>query len=62
LPLDREALVAWSGSVSYLPRPGAPSHASMIAALDEAFEQHQDRGVVKLDFAAIGYCYALPLQ
>jgi SAM-dependent methyltransferase len=62
ISLDHEALVAWSGSVSYLPRPGAPSHASMITALDEAFAQHQERGVVKLDFEAIGYCYALPTR
>jgi len=60
LVLDRDALDAWTASVSYLPRAGAPGHAAMIAALQACFDEHQQGGRVKLDFDAIAYVFTLP--
>lgn len=57
LVLDEDALVAWSASISYLPRPGAPGHREMTDSLRSLFAQHQEHGVVKLRFELVTFSY-----
>jgi SAM-dependent methyltransferase len=58
--LDREGLRARLRSSSYTPAPGHPSHAPMLAALDELFDAHQSDGYVTVEYDATMDVGALP--
>ncbi len=55
LALDRERLQALAESTSYLPQPETPAHPLMTQTLDQAFEAHQQAGVVTLDYVTYAY-------
>ena len=50
LAFTRERLHALAGSVSYLPAPGSPNHASLVRDLDDAFDRHAQAGRVSLQY------------
>lgn len=46
--LDLEAFLARISSLSWMPRPGAPGHAEMEAALRRLFARHEQGGFVEM--------------
>jgi SAM-dependent methyltransferase len=48
--LDFEALQGRTESSSYMPRSGTPGHPSMLRAIEELFETHNEDGTVSLDY------------
>lgn len=48
--LDRVGLRGRLLSSSYAPKSGHPAHESMLAALDELFDQCQSNGAVRMDY------------
>lgn len=46
--LRREDLLALAGSASYLPAPGDPRHAAMVAALNALFDVHAKDDAVQM--------------
>lgn len=46
--LEHEDLLALAGSASYLPAPGDPRHAAMVAALNALFDSNAKNGVVQM--------------
>lgn len=46
--LRREDLLALAGSASYLPAPGDPRHAAMVAALNALFDVHAKDNAVQM--------------
>lgn len=48
--LTREELQALVGSASYMPAPGQPRHADMLAALHALFEAHETGGRVHMHY------------
>jgi SAM-dependent methyltransferase len=48
--LDREGLIGRVLSASYAPEPGSPGHDTMIAALDDLFQRHENAGEVVLHY------------
>ena len=43
-------LAALAGSASYLPAPGQPRHAELMAALRALFESHAEGGTIDMRY------------
>jgi SAM-dependent methyltransferase len=48
--MDWAALAALAGSASYLPAPGAPRHAELMAALRALFDANASGGVIEMRY------------
>ncbi len=53
--LDWDALQARLNSSSYVPEPGHPEHAPMLAHLRQLFDRHQQEGRVRFDYDTLLY-------
>jgi SAM-dependent methyltransferase len=53
--LDRAGLRGWAATISYLPPPGDPAHASILARLDALFDRHASDGTVLFEYDADVY-------
>lgn len=49
-PMDWPALAALAGSASYLPAPGAPRHAELMAALRALFDANARGGAIEMRY------------
>jgi SAM-dependent methyltransferase len=51
--LDWTGFLRRTNSVSYLPRPGSPEHATLMAQVEALFAQHSHEGVITLSHRTV---------